>query len=237
MSLDKRVRMASEKQLLGPKPSEYFERFGEEISDILSLADPATRKIAAKAFALGVLYCRELVYPCCADVWREWAFGSGGVWTDIVRHALVRHGLDTERKELLRRLGCSNYADFSKTSGDVARFPNPHASLTPQVTFTAFDKAYKEAMKALKALRDESGDAVHQRQQSALVGREKKSAGQRRRSAETKKKIRVYDAAAEKKKRDEEEKKKEEIRLGALAAKKANNKEMNQRARKIMENR
>lgn len=232
-----RARMATEKQVLCSKSADYIQRFGEEIAGILSQADPRTRKLAEKAFALGVIYCRELVYPGCADAWRELAFGSGGVWTDIVRLALVRHGQDTERKELLRRLGCENHADYKKDSRAEARFPKQHASVTPQITFTAFDKAYKEAIKALKALRDESGYAVQQLHQNALVERARQSEGQRRRSAGTKKKVRVYDEAVEKKNRDDEEKRNEEIRLGAEVARKEDARAKNKQAKQVLENR
>lgn len=124
------------------------------------------------AFYAGFISAIEIYYPRCIELHGKDEIASIGGWTSIIYHALKRHGIDTSRKELLKRLGCLNSDAYSKNSSEILKFKWAYA---PELTGSKFDDSFKRACRDLKTsqpLKSSKDIDKHEREMAAK--REKK---------------------------------------------------------------
>ncbi len=103
----------------------------------------------ARAFRAGVTCSRKLLHCLAVEHYRQRSPSRWDGWPSIIRNALERHGLETDRKTLLGKLGCLNTADFKKNSKPPLNFS---WRFTPPVNGINFDKYFGEALKSAKQI-------------------------------------------------------------------------------------
>lgn len=178
------IERFSNHPLLNQGEKEYYKELADKIRAIPRL-DPELKRVATDAFACGVLYSTRVLYPDCRLQYDEKWLSKECVWRWIVVLGLVRHGLELDRKGLLKALGCANYSLYTKSGGALAEFDPEHSRFTPPISFSSYNKAFKGARDWLK-----SNDGTHTPTRDMIIGsylqereaQSKKSEEQRKRN-------------------------------------------------------
>lgn len=141
-------RLADRHALQAPndRSDESLTALGTLMADMVGKGD-AEFLALAQAFRAGATYSLRVQHSQTLRLYSEWLLPSLDGWPSIIAHALLRHGLKTDRKTLLRVLGCLNTDKFQKTSKASMIFSWRFA---PPVDGVNFDRYFAEALKAAR---------------------------------------------------------------------------------------
>jgi hypothetical protein len=183
-----RIRSAVGTPHLDQKSSEYLQGLEGMIREFTSHPDATIKRMAASAFACGIIYSRNVLYPSGDKLW-QYTYGNLECnWRTIIKCALLRHGPDTRRKDLLKKLGCENADKFRKSSKKNCLFNSAGQLTVPPLKFSAFEKAYKDVKRDIKTTIQTTAD-VEKLYSGIIHNKQKKAKQQKNRNIANRKNV------------------------------------------------
>lgn len=166
-----------------PRPALLAAEQIHRILDNTGFAGTDRAKVA-RIFRGGMLYALEILYPFTIDHHHSAVMKTHGDWPCIIHDALARHGVETRKRDLLKKLGCLITDMPKKGSNAELSFEWQFTPLKPLV-YSRFEDAYKVAKKDIAKAGDfQDSDAFEYLNEGILPNAQSRSNYHKRKEKE-----------------------------------------------------